>query len=396
MRSEPANTFRRCCQDVFIVGAVFALFLGCFAFDAYGRSDSQEERETARKTVSWVKNVGVIVGDMFSKGGFRRNQTRALEESDPTDHWPEELQPAFAMYRCELKILSGDTPGYRTAKRRMLDSDVVAPDVIDLEYVFRADLWESVQDRRDVTLDSGRFRPLSWAGTRRDFIVGPFAGAIDPPLVDIPQTLGLSNRLRKVAEVYRESAPTRELIDSLLEALYAEPVIIHRPQFREPWLRIATYEEQMGERLLAVRAYLNAVHNDPACEDEVATALARLISKDWRAPKHTSPLKPALSLENALEIADLYRQSNLHPMALRVLAGFDLEPEGPEAKVRDEIAQEWAGIVRRHRLVRGPTCVILGQKVDDVQDWAAVKIPRPSDLFWKPQSGTTTKPAGGK
>jgi hypothetical protein len=82
-------------------------------------------------------------------------------------------------------------------------------------------------------------------------------------------------------------------------------------------------------------------------------------------------------------------------VALSVLSRVKIEPGSPAAQKRAEIASQWAGVVEHHKGVREPGCVLLGHKVDDVKDWAKVKIPRPSDLFWKPQSGTTTKPAGG-
>jgi hypothetical protein len=376
---------------------LIAVILGA----ASGGSDD-DLRRTIQNTVRWVSEVGVLAGYAYSGDAYTKGvselTTRAnkLEETAPAKRGQRELDSALMMYVLEVKLLVGDTAGFAKLKEETVATAVLGPEVLALENMFSVVILRySAPERGQVRNELGTVLPVSSWGSGLDSVKAPELGFVDPPLADVSYTRGMPYRLEKVADLYGDAGLKREEVNSLLESIYSAPVPIHRPESTGLWMRIAKLEESMGERLLAVRGYLSAAHNDPARESEVVDALVRILAKEWKARKEVDVRKGSLSLEAALKVADLYRQSNLHPMALRVLAGFDLEPEGPEAKVRDEIAQEWAGIVRRHRLIRGPKCVILGQKVDEVKDWAAVKIPRPSDLFWKPQSGTTTKPAGG-
>src|SRR3972149_5300904 len=91
-----------------------------------------------------------------------------------------------------------------------------------------------------------------------------------------------------------------------------------------------------------------------------------------------------------INVAEPYRQCNLHPLALRVLSEAQVGSETELSKQRQAIEKEWLGIVEKHQRVRGQKCMLLGLKAIEVKSWADAKILRPSDTFWKRREAAAT------
>jgi tetratricopeptide (TPR) repeat protein len=356
---------------------------------------ARTEEEQVRASVEWVGEQGLLLQRSFDGRRIDEQEARRLAARSPEARRNSVLSAALDTFRAKSAFLEGDTATYGRLKENLIGSGALSPELLQIEETLGR--GSSPAERGEIWKGLGRLLPLSHYRYSMDMRSGE-GGLVDPPLPRVPEGPVNAN-CDKIGEIYAASGLLREAVDALLESLY--DLRLRRPDARyaDAWRKIGGYEEEMGEKVLAARAYFNVVHNDPSKKEVIVMALKRVLSGQGKGVRGGAAEVRFLELEKALAVSQLYRECNLHPRALELLSKYAFADDSAAAKARDEIKQEWmAKIVNLHRLVKGPDCVLLGCRVDDVQDWAAVKIPRPSDLFWKPQgaAGAGTKPAGGK
>jgi tetratricopeptide (TPR) repeat protein len=387
---------RRTKRVVWCLDVVFlALMVGGSVEGGDGVRPARSEEEHVRDAVEWVAEEGALLKRSFGREGIDGKEARRLAERVPKMEKDSVVSAALDVFRAKAVFLDGDAPAYGRLKQRLRDATALSPELLQVEETLGSE--GTGAERRHRWDELGRLLPLTKYRYSMDRRSGEGA-LVDPPLPEMPEG-PVSANCEKIGEIYAGSGLLREAVDALLESVYDTRARQPDPGYADRWYRIGTYEEEMGEQLLAARAYLNAVHNDPTRKAEITGALMRAVSGKPRSGQEVGRAVSRLPVEKALEIARLYAQCNLHPRALELLSKYEMTADSAEGRIREEIREEWISkIVKLYRLVKGPDCVLLGRRVDAVKDWATVKIPRPSDLFWKPQgaAGAGTRPAGGK
>ena len=186
--------------------------------------------------------------------------------------------------------------------------------------------------------------------------------------------------------MYAHSGLHEQAVDSYIESVYAIPSVSQDANGRT-WLAVGKVETQLGQSQLAIRAYLQAAYSAPDLSDQACNGLAQVFKE--KASKSMERTRGELTAKTALKIADLYRQHNVHPLALRVLSESHIRSDAEVSKQRLAIEKEWLGVVNTHKQQQqqlgGGELVLLGVKASDVKSWADVHILRPSDTYWKPR-----------
>jgi tetratricopeptide (TPR) repeat protein len=347
---------------------------------------------SAEKVVAWVADVGTTMQKNQNEKDVDRKHLEDLLKNVPEVTEPD-ISVWLPFYRAVLLVMTRDEVEFRQVEADLQKSGTLEPELLSYELTFEGALDETSTKKRIAAWDLyGEYIPLSYLGSGRDDRMSPARMIVNPPLPSIPKTSGLSDTLVKVGDLYAKCGLLREATNSYIESIYAESVHKPNPSCAPRWTKIAEWEMEMGQTQLAIRAYLKAAYNDPDSASESSEGITKVLAAN--APENKPEgQQPKLDKETALAIAALYCESNLHPLALQVLTQAQKDTDGDFTTQRAEIEKEWTKIVEPHKQVRGDNCVILGAKVIDVKDWAAVHINRPFDTFWKPQPAKDEKPA---
>jgi len=183
----------------------------------------------------------------------------------------------------------------------------------------------------------------------------------------------------RIGELFEEMGFVRLAINTYVEVLYMSGTSLD-DNGGKLWLRVADLELRCGEKKLALRAYLKAAYRSDNARAHAEKGLRTSLGKEQQ--KDIPPAK--FDVEKIKEIANIYGQLNMHPLGLSFLrrAGKTLDVDLSEEEKR--LASDWAQILQQIAAVAGNDCSVYGHDISKVDDWATVKILRPSDTFWKP------------
>jgi WD40 repeat protein/tetratricopeptide (TPR) repeat protein len=335
---------------------------GLAALEVTAPGAEQPPNADATKFAAWCAELGTVMPRKWN-GSPMKEEIEHLGKTIPTVNDPY-MSACLPFYRAALLAINGDEAAFREIEKNLQEAGTFEPELLFYELqVFDGSDAETLNKRLTAWDSYGEYVPLSLYGSDRDDRIAP-AGLVDPPPPSVPKLEGLSERLAKVGDLYAKAGLLREAVDSYIESIYAEYPVKPEPKCALRWAKIAEWEMTMGRPQLAVRAYLKALGMKPENPAEIQ-----------RRP---------LDAESAAAVAALYRQMNLHPLALQALASAEKQTGADFTAQRKEIADEWAKIVEIHAKIRGDKCVILGTKAADVKDWTSIHINRPSETFWKP------------
>jgi len=189
----------------------------------------------------------------------------------------------------------------------------------------------------------------------------------------------------KIGSLYEEMGYYREAIDNYIEAYwsdrYGNPNEIKRDAL---WIKIGDLEARDGQKSLAYRAYLKATYLGREYIDLAAKGIYAVM--EGKVKLKYPITEPKYDIPKVQQIAELYRQMNLHPLALSILVKAQKETGVSLKEQENKIREEWKELVDKCASPGslGPKCKILGWTITEVKDWAEVPIIRPSDTFWKP------------
>ena len=301
------------------------------------------------------------------------------------------LEESLFLYRVECLKLMGKKKAGLDITRKQLQKTADKPDFLSL-YIQLGGA-ETIDERRRIWNERGRILPISSMGKDRDSRMSkPARGLSNPRPPSVPRVIGMQEKLVKVGQMYEREGFDEEGLNTYLEALYAGSLSF----FEEPnlpgrvWLKIAEIERRRGMKTLAIRAYLRAVRSWYEYAEDAKKGIQDILA-DKRPEDVTRP-EPKLQKDIAIQIAGVYRELNLHPLALSVLVRAEEETSVDFAGEKQEILTEWNEIldrifrlrwIRKRGEANDVNFYVLGQKVSEVKDWSDVTILRPTDTFWK-------------
>jgi len=342
--------------------------------------NGQRDAADAQYVVSWISAIGGI-SKSYSEGSTVEPKACARLLSEVPDV-RRPLADELVFYRAVLSWLAGDGKSFSENANAASRRGVFTPELL----LYEARLVSTNRTRRgELDEQYGLLVPASVCGRRRDemksALKSDFHEYIDPPPPFVP--LGnVSNGLSAVAALLAQHGAPRRAIDVYLESIYANPRV--GGDVGLMWVRVGELERHLGGKELALRAFLRAVYYDPSKAKEVLPRVAVLVGES-KKPQDKGNSDKNLSVQLCIRIAELYRQCNLHPFALRVLSEVHIGSDIEASRHRQVIEKEWLAIVAEHTAVGGDKTMLLGVKVSDVKSWADVHILRPSDTYWKPR-----------
>lgn len=283
----------------------------------------------------------------------------------------------YYLATCEIKL--GNKEKAEAIIADGIKKNIDIPDLMILEINLIGDSREGSESRIKVWDELGRILPLSIYGRDRDNRYGEPRIKSNPPLPKIPKT-SRPESIEKIGKIFEGMGFLRQAIDSYLESIYMGGLDeINKGKL---WLKVGNLEYLMAEKKLAVRAYIRALYTSPQLDVPVAEGLMKCFALKDDFKKETIIMTP--DAKKIVEIAELYRELNIHPLAMKLFADVKDIIDADFSKEKEQLNSEWGKLLEKMIYVVGPNCHIYGQDISKVQDWSKVKIPRPSDTFWQP------------
>jgi hypothetical protein len=362
---------------VLLVTFLLGLLLVALTGEVRGSLCQRQENARIAQVLTLVRGVGVLrrekAPSQAEAGRLAGTMREILEELKG------DTREAVVLYTVYAEGLAGHVE----APKNMLIEVAAQADKPEVLFVKTALIARDGQARsgaRSVSTwgELATLVPLSDWAIDRDMRRSPLLGVPNPPPPSVPETGGLRDSLSEVGRQYEELARPKEAVDAYLAGVYSSMGWRVIPDDTNAWLRVAAVEAEQGRQSLMLRACLHAA----SCSERGLEGARDLLLKRTRRTALDRPkVVPKPDPDRLVQIANLYRKHNLHPLALRVLSELPDE-EGPIWDLKEEIRQEWSEIISKRS--RAQLDYTLGFKNSDVADWGQVKIPMPSETFWIP------------
>ncbi len=302
-------------------------------------------------------------------------------------------------YRGECLILMGDPNGASAIAQEQLARGYKTPDIL----LMNMDSDRSEHYRADLADELGKVLPIgSWGRSRDRRLGGPARGLASPGPLYVPAggisvsdteeelltamqpgSYGIQEVLAAIASLYEKAGFTEEALNAYLEAAYIGRTSAAPSLQGQAWMKAAELERTRDNGGLAVRAYLKAVYNWHEYAERAKKGVIEVLSQN--KPEGPEP-KPVLRVDAAVTIATLYRKLRLHPFAMAALERSENDGGQRISDEKSKTLKEWQGILlslERSRHDVGQDSYVFGFRASEVKDWAKIRIPRPTDTFWK-------------
>jgi len=376
---------------VYLLGVVASLVLNGTVAPA-GEPSSRPERADPQAEPA---RLVVGLGEEWQKSSPDVGRTKGLADAlvGASEKIPARFRPMLRIYEARGLVLLGRSPAARAAVEHGLKEQVDLPDFLLLAARLGApDNPESGEWHRDVLDKLGAILPLSIFGRDRDSRrSGRMFEKPNPPPPKVPVSTD-AKAFVQIGDTFAENGRLREAVNCWLEGLYACQLLSEHKRAGTVWIKVAQAEDRLGRETLAVRAYLRAAHEDGAHTEVASAGVARVLSgQKTDKPEARKPLDEA----TVSRLVGLYKRLNLHPFALSLIEK-ELPPSPSKQALTHSVREEWDGIVGNlvATYKAGKNSYILGHRASDVADWSKIKVPRPSDTFWK-EAGAPGEVGGG-
>ena len=320
---------------------------------------------------------------------------------------PRRFALPLALYeaRC-YRLLGQHRKAFGVAYGALHSKDVRSPEWID----FMLDTFKGIRIKtptarllakkgNQLSHERGHMLPISPAGAGRDrsALDSKIQGFGKTPPVAVPGIEQLSyegrSKFEKIPRIYENMGCLRKAVDSYIEVIYSGVLFFRfmdqsgsrvKKEKARLWLRVGKLEGKLGHYGLAFSAYLKAAYTHKSAVERAIKGVSQSLAEK---PK-IDPPDPEYELAKMKRIAKLYAETNVHPLALSVLKKAEAETGAELDKLKKSIREEWQKIIQWYEECIWAARLFYGHKASEVDDWAKVHIPRPSDTFWKPVKKT--------
>ena len=325
MNATTSSVVTRCHVVWSYGGVLAAVLLGatiCAAGDT-AAADSADARRV-EESVRWAKELGEACRARL-RAAKKVTTTPPLQPSAIVEmgrHVRETRGPdlgnALIYYRAVHAWLALDEKAFADEEQKSKGAGVFLPDLLLYKVSFCAGLLADDTAKRGAAWQEyGRICPISAEGQGRDASFAPMRSFPNPPLPFVPELGGNEDRLVTIGDLYAGRGLYERAVDSYVESVFSTPRLSETNK-GSTWLTVGKIETQLGQPQLALRAYLQAVYESPDLYGRVRKGIADVFRTKPSARKE--PARGELTVEAAMKIAELYRQCNVHPFALRVLS----------------------------------------------------------------------------
>jgi hypothetical protein len=351
---------------------VLSVFLICAAA-AFGERDM-----TVAEASGPIETALVTVAAAYAappSEGARESLLRAARTlADLASRMPPEHQLAVRYHQARLQAAGGDIPRALELLEGIATALPPLPEALWLKIQLAAagldDASNQVRWRLEDQL--GLMLPLSGWGRLRDARLGEREAVRaglprhDVPGADVTIPAIDRARLRAVADLFAAMHMHAEAANAYRELMYSA---FTPPQFPAPgldtwispeaadgWLTTARLEARLGRRSWAFQALLLAAASSPSALEPARAVLAALNQPPERAIVDRSKL---------VEIAQRYRECNLHPRALEALETARQLPGAPVAEEIKRTASEWGELLAAYREANQPVAFLFGYNLSN-------------------------------
>lgn len=333
-----------------------------------------------------ITTEGVIkIVALSNKKGVTRKEH--LQYAEDFSELLKQLPAAYhhpLLYHKALLLQKGENSEYETLLENLLKQNPVLPEVIwltlqisregeearskrfsyenMLSTTIPVSIWTFLSDSRLEQEEIERRELLTIIGLEHPSI----------PQLDV-------NKLSKIARLFNEMNMGDLAINAYREAIYNYSPTDYQspgkydtwtsPNTADLWLTLATLEAQAGSTKWALHALCMAAASAPDRLEELQELVPSIYNPPKAEPSHYDK-------ERLLTIARLYKECNLHPRALEVLA---LTEKALKVKLTEEIKateMEWVELIRQYADGRESSCYLFGLKVADyLKSPLKIKVP---------------------
>lgn len=291
----------------------------------------------------------------------------------------EQFRWAFVYHRARLMGLGGDRAQAVTLLDELLAHGRQLPEALwlKIQLTHREGDEQSNQQRWEIEDRLGELLPISSWGRLRDArLEVKQARQLSRSLVDNPElpVIPMVDRARllRIAQLYEDMRLFDQAGNAYREAIYGGFLPPEFPDagaeswISEPaadaWMSTARCEAAAGRQAWAVHALLMAVAPSGRRLLRAKSAAETIFESNQAAAA------PAVDLRRLTEIADLYRDSNLHPRALAALKLGEKLPNADLSQRQRDLTEAWKHLISECRAGRDEICFLFGRRVADVRD----------------------------
>jgi tetratricopeptide (TPR) repeat protein len=358
----------------FLIGILVFLFLQTGGVCSMPVKGTQQALAPLTESLSLLANG-------YQKKGQSPNEWKetAKKLAKLSPKVPRDLR--FALHYHEAKALA--LSGQREKALALLQSSRKLPPLLpeslwlEIQLSYKEGDQKSNKRRWEIEEMLGKILPLSTWGRRRDMNLAEKQAREGKKLIRdrvngilIPSSK--KENLVRVAILYREMGFFEEAALAFREAIYefcfqppGFPEITSTswisPETSEMWLQVAQGDALSGKKAWAIQAVLLAVVAAPENLSKATQILKNILTGNIERGQ----IKPVQS--KLLEIVGLYRESNLHPLALKALDQAQLLTKQSLDQEIKKIETEWSQRIRQYVKGEGSDNIafLFGQNVQE-------------------------------
>lgn len=303
-----------------------------------------------------------------------RYQASAARVTELIGELPDVFKTALTYHHARLTSLAGDSAQALQILDKLCADETPLPEAVWSKLQLRAGDESEAGTRQRIEVEDGlgTLLPISaWSMVRDARLEQAQAESLDIPLAlgAPPPIIPTLDQVKffQIAALFDDMRMLSETANAYREAVYGTLAPPNFPEFgfetwvsadaADAWLAIARAEVALSRDKWAVQAILMAVVSSSQTHTEAKSLLQQILDNVRDAPE----LEP--SIEKLTEIAQIYRECNLHTRALEVLETAAALPGADVSALRTQITAEWTQVLNAYKRGREDICYLYGVKV---------------------------------